>query len=178
MKTGIMAVIVYKRTCKSSSSPCTWRCMLHFTCQHRRHITPEQTGLRCSGCLNHESKFRRFPEDTLKAYFKCLQINKSIHFLKSWRPSARRICWLYPLRQSGELTQHDPPSLTEPFVLSSHVCGIRASVRLRTVTRWRAACVVAASSEVVKRCCSSPLVPVSHLRFSSSLTSLNLGGVA
>lgn len=39
------------------------------------------------------------------------------------------------VRQSGELTQHEPPSLTEPFVLSSHVCGIWASVRLRTATR-------------------------------------------
>lgn len=29
--TGVMAIIAYKCTCKSSRSPWTWRCMLHFT---------------------------------------------------------------------------------------------------------------------------------------------------
>lgn len=73
-------------------------------------------------------------------------------------------------RQSRELTQHDPSSLTEPFVLSSHVCGIWPSVCLRTATQWRATSEVAASSEPGMRCYLSLFVcQMSHLRFGSSL---------
>lgn len=77
-------------------------------------------------------------------------------------------------RQSGELTQHDPSSLTEPLVLSFHVCGIWASVRPRTGTRWQTASEVAASSEPSMRWYPSLLAcQLSRLRLGSSLGSLS-----
>ena len=70
-----MAIIAYKCTClqfqclQSSRSPCTWRCILHVMCQHRRLITSQQTGFKRSACRNYESQILKSPVDTLEVLF-------------------------------------------------------------------------------------------------------------